>query len=74
MSPQKPVSQGGSDDYKNLIIVTTNVHKLIHATEQETIEKYINTIENFTSSMLKKVNSLRKLIGNDEIIINNNSN
>ena len=71
---KKPVSQGGSDDYKNLIIVTTNVHKLIHATEQETIEKYINTIENFTSSMLKKVNSLRKLIGNDEIIINNNSN
>lgn len=62
-----PVSQEGSDEYKNLIIVTTDIHKLIHATQVETVKYYLDKIENLTGAMLKKVNSLRKLVGNDEI-------
>lgn len=68
-----PVSMGGTDEYKNLIIVTTDIHKLIHATEEDTILKYINEIKNLTDAMVKKVNKFRKLVGNDEIIINKNN-
>ncbi len=36
-----PKSQGGTDNYQNLILVTATVHKLIHATNDETIQKYL---------------------------------
>lgn len=62
-----PLSLGGTDDYKNLILITTEVHKLIHSVDSTVIEKYINRI-NLDEKMLKKINSLRKLVGNDEII------
>lgn len=58
---KKPRHKGGSDEYKNLVIVSGDVHKLIHATQNETIEKYMKKIEN---SNMKKLNSLRKKVGN----------
>ena len=58
-----PKSLGGTDKYENLVWLKYEVHKLIHATLPETIEKYLNTI-NLNSKGLKKVNSLRKLVGN----------
>lgn len=66
---KKPVSLGGDDSYKNLVLVHSNIHKLIHVTDEETILYYLKTINNLTKVILKKVNSLRKLVGNDEIKI-----
>ena len=55
-----PKSKGGTDDYKNLILVTATVHKLIHATNAETIQKYLQTCK----PDIEKLNVLRKLVGN----------
>lgn len=65
---KKPISQKGTDEYKNLTIVITDVHKLIHATDTKVINEYSERIK-INEKMLKKINSLRKLVGNDEIII-----
>lgn len=59
-------SKGGLDEYKNLVWLKTPVHKLIHATEHITITKYLEIL-NLDTVGLKKVNSLRKLVGNSII-------
>ncbi len=61
-----PTSLGGGDDYKNLIFITSDVHKLIHATEIETISKYLSKIK-VTKECLEKINNLRVLVGNNII-------
>lgn len=61
-----PKSLGGTDEYKNLVWLTTQVHKLIHSTNLDTIAKYLNVL-NLDNKGLKKVNSLRKLVGNSVI-------
>lgn len=61
-----PKHQCGTDEYKNLVILHKDVHKLIHAVKQETIEAYISLIKP-DDKMLKKINILRKLCGNIEI-------
>lgn len=53
-----PTNMGGNDSYENLTIVHENIHRLIHATNQETIEKYCMSLK-LTASQLKKVNELR---------------
>ena len=63
---KKPLSKGGSDNYQNLIIVHKDVHKLIHATNKDTINAYLKTIEP-TQTMLNKINKLREKVGNDSI-------
>lgn len=63
---KKSRSKGGTDEYLNLIIISDNVHKLIHATNKDTIEKYLKLI-NPNKEQLKKINFLRKLAGNEEI-------
>ena len=35
-----PKEHGGTDKYDNLVLITSNVHRLIHAKTHETIEKY----------------------------------
>lgn len=55
-----PIYLGGKDDYKNLIILSVNVHKLIHATNIEIIAKYKNLL-NLTDNQLIKLNKLRVL-------------
>ena len=55
-----PKSKGGTDDYQNLILVTATVHKLIHATNAATIQKHLQACK----PNLKKLNVLRKLVGN----------
>lgn len=60
-----PKSQGGTDEYQNLILVTATVHKLIHATNAETIQKYLQACKpNF-----KKLNVLRQIIGNSTLSV-----
>ena len=64
---KKPKMLGGSDEYKNLVWLMADVHKLIHATQPDTIEKYMNTLK-LDPKALKKVNSLRLSAENLEIV------
>ena len=65
---RKPKKNGGTDEYKNLIIVHSLVHKLIHATTKSTIDNCINSL-NLNSQQLQKLNGLRKEANLFEIII-----
>ena len=58
-----PVSKGGDDSYSNLILVLEPVHILIHATNEETINKYLSIL-NLGKKQLNKLNSLREMAGN----------
>ena len=51
---------GGTDDYGNLVIVSEDVHRLIHATNPSVIRKYLEKL-NLDSKQLKKLNKLRSL-------------
>ena len=57
---KRPRHLGGTDEYKNLVIVGEDVHRLIHATTPETIRKYMDKL-NLDSKQLKKLNKLRSL-------------
>lgn len=57
---------GGTEEYKNLVWICGEAHKLIHATKQETIEKYLGLLS-LDEKGFKRVNSLRKLVGNSVI-------
>ncbi|WP_438881726.1 group II intron reverse transcriptase/maturase [Bacillus cereus group sp. Bce001] len=63
-----PRAEGGTDVYSNLVYVSSDVHKLIHATNDETIAKYLNRVE-LDKKMLKKLNTLRIKAGNEKIKI-----
>lgn len=58
-----PKQMGGNDDYSNLIFVTADVHKLIHATNEETIKHYLPCLNGSTKA-LQRLNRLRKIAGN----------
>lgn len=53
-----PKQYGGTDEYSNLVIVHMYVHRLIHATDEEVIKKYMNTMR-LNEKQLKKLNKLR---------------
>lgn len=61
-----PKSKGGTDKYKNLIIIRKSIHKLIHVTNTETIKNYMNNLH-LKGNQLDKLNKLRKMVGNCEI-------
>lgn len=61
-----PKSLGGTDEYKNLVWINDKVHKLIHETKQEIIEKFLGLLF-LDEKGLKRVNYLRKLVGNSVI-------
>jgi len=63
---KKPVSQGGTDEYKNLVIVHKEIHRLIHAIKPETIDAYLRSLK-LNSSQLHKINKFRMLAGNPAI-------
>ena len=60
-----PRCQGGTDEYRNLVIVHEDIHRLIHATKQDTISQYISEYKDTID--LRKLNELRNLAGNTEI-------
>ncbi len=64
-----PVSKGGKDNYKNLALLAYDTHKLVHATEQNTIEKYLNNLLCFKIDF-QKLNKMRKRVGLSEISTN----
>ena len=59
-------SNGGKDNYANLVLITGDVHKLIHATGPNTIRKYLDKLKNCKLNM-NKLNKLRSLAGNCKI-------
>lgn len=64
-----PHHKGGNDEYKNLIIIHKDIHRLIHATELDTIKRYIWDYKELID--LRKLNELRNLVGNTEISLDN---
>ena len=58
---------GGGDNYANLILVTPDVHQLIHAKVEETIQKYLNKLKSCKLNM-PRLNKLRELAGNCKIV------
>jgi len=64
---KQPVKDGGTDEYKNLILVTETVHRLIHVTDPETIKNYLRQIK-LDAKQMAKLNKLRCMAGNKEII------
>lgn len=66
---KKPRSLGGSNKYKNLVMVHEKVHKLIHATKQTTINKLMQFLK-ITEEELKQVNLFRTQAGNFTITSN----
>ena len=63
-----PLENGGTDEYKNLILVTYDIHKFIHAIQEDTIKYYMNKL-NLNKIELNKLNKYRVKCGN-EIIVN----
>ena len=57
---KKPVSQGGDDRYENLIILHKDIHRLLHATKEETIKAYLSQLQ-LTYKQNAKLNKLRQL-------------
>ena len=61
-----PRSMGGMDRYDNLVLVLEPVHKLVHATAQDTIQRYLDLL-NLKTDQIKKLNKLREAAGNKAI-------
>lgn len=55
---QVPVSKGGTDEYANLILICQEVHILIHASLESTIQKYLKSLR-LDQDQLAKLNKLR---------------
>ena len=55
---RKPRKQGGSDGYKNLILVLEPIHRLIHSTEEDTIRAILETLS-LDTVQIRKLNALR---------------
>ncbi|MGY3764964.1 group II intron reverse transcriptase/maturase [Vagococcus vulneris] len=49
----------GTDEFKNLVVLHKGIHKLIHATNSQTIEKYKRLFK-LTRKQLEKLNKYRK--------------
>ncbi|WP_226800804.1 group II intron reverse transcriptase/maturase [Aliarcobacter butzleri] len=64
----QPKSQGGLDNYNNLVLITKEVHKLIHSTQMETINKYLKYVPT-DKATLEKLNKFRTRVGNLEICL-----
>jgi len=55
-----PRQKGGTDEYWNLSFVTDTVHRLIHATDENTIKSLLSKV-NLDKKQLAKLNKLRRL-------------
>ena len=63
---KQPLCRGGTDQYMNLVIVHRDIHRLIHATDPNTIVVYLNLFQ-LDKKALAKLNALRVLTGQPEI-------
>ncbi|MGH2165350.1 hypothetical protein ACQ1Z7_14890, partial [Enterococcus faecalis] len=63
---QIPYHLSKDDKYSNLIIVKPEVHILIHATKEDTIQRYM-TLLNLNDEQVKRLNKLRLLVRNTSL-------
>lgn len=61
-----PYHLSKDDKYSNLIIVKPEVHILIHATKEDTIQRYM-TLLNLNDEQVKRLNRLRLLVRNTSL-------
>ena len=61
-----PVEKGGTDEYKNLVIIHRDMHRLIHA-EDETVIQALLSEYDLKDSELEKVNHYRGIAGQSKI-------
>ena len=57
-----PKAKGGNDQYSNLMLVSEQVHVLIHATDDEIIKRTMQSLR-LLSKQKEKLNSLRRKAG-----------
>lgn len=57
------------DSYRNLVLVEEGIHLLIHAKNEDVIQKGLHRY-NLNANQIDKLNSLRKLVGNENINTN----
>lgn len=62
-----PKHSGGKDNYQNLVLILPEVHKLIHASRESTIKKYMEVLK-LDRKQMEKVNKLREKAGQKEIL------
>lgn len=62
----KPRALGGTDEYKNLVLIEENIHRLLHLTKDEIIAEYVRKL-GLSTKELEKVNRLRKQANMQEI-------
>ncbi|MGL4523367.1 MAG: group II intron reverse transcriptase/maturase [Bacilli bacterium] len=55
------------DTYSNLILITKDVHRLVHSVDDYVNQKYLQIL-NLNEVQLKKLNNLRLMIGNKSIM------
>ena len=66
---KKMKNHGGTDEYSNLIILTERMHRLVHATEHDTIKDILSKFT-LDKKQMSKLNKLRKLVDNEMIDVN----
>jgi group II intron reverse transcriptase/maturase len=54
-----PKQLGGDDTFNNLVVVHVWIHRLIHATDKQTIDKYLKLLK-LNKKQLEKLNKYRK--------------
>lgn len=59
----KRTIDGGTDEYKNLVIFHPDIHRLIHATQSDTIYQLLAKL-NLSKEQIGKVNKFRLKVGN----------
>lgn len=60
------IRDGGTDEYRNLIMLDIDVHRLIHATKSDIVEKYVQRIQpNYNQR--DKINRLRNRLNLEPI-------
>lgn len=61
-----PVKMGGNDRYENLTILHKNIHRLLHASQPETINSYLSQLK-LNPKQKAKLNKLRVMANMQEI-------
>ena len=61
-----PKNMGGTDKYQNLILISDEVHRLIHSTKLETVSAYLSKLK-LGKEQISKLNKLRVMAGLEAI-------
>lgn len=65
-----PWTKSKDNRYSNLVLISDTIHRLIHATREDTLLSYLQDL-NLSDSQLEKVNKLRVAVGNTKISFSN---